>query len=105
MIKIPIFERFMNNMFKYTVAGHTFSVVLPEGFSPQEYLKPYEPFVENGDIDPLFTLELQVVPSLRDKAQGKVRECLNDEAPYFCIRAPYSKRFATFVLHIPYGKS
>ena len=75
----------MENMFKYTVAGHTFAVVLPEGFSPEEYLKPYEPFVEKNDPDPLFTLELQLVPSLRENLPGKVRECLNDEAPYFWI--------------------
>ena len=75
----------MKNMFKYTVAGHTFSVALPDGFSPKEYLKPYEPFVETSDVEPLFTLELKIVPSLREKVQGKVRECMNDEAPYFWI--------------------
>lgn len=75
----------MENTFKYTVAGHTFCVALPEGISPEEHLKPYEPFAENGDVEPLFTLELQIVPSLREKVQGEVRECLNDEAPYFWI--------------------
>ena len=75
----------MNNMLKYTVAGHTFGVALPEGFSPEEYLKPYEPFVETAEAETLFTLEMQVVPSLREKVQGNVIECLNDEAPYFWI--------------------
>ena len=75
----------MENMFKYTVAGHTFAVALPEGFPPEEYLKPYEPFAETEDIAPLFTLELKTVPSLREKVQGEVRECLNDESPYFWI--------------------
>ena len=81
-------------MFKYTVAGHTFCVALPEGFSPEEYLKPYEPFVETSDADPLFTLELQIVPSLREKVQGKVRECLNDEAPYFWIFEDEAGKFS-----------
>jgi len=88
MTKIPIFERFMEqmkNIFKYTVAGHTFAVSLPDGFSSDEYMEPYAPFVETGDIAPLFELELRIVPSLREKVCGKVRECLNDEAPYFWI--------------------
>lgn len=83
--KFPIFERFMENMHKYTVAGHTFGVSLPEEFPSEKHLAPYMPFVENDDAAPLFTLELKVVPSLREKVQGRVRECLNDEAPYFWI--------------------
>lgn len=82
----------MKNMYRYTVAGHTFSVKLPEGFSPEKHLKPYEPFAETADADPLFTLELKLVPSLRDVVTGEVRECLNDEAPYFWIYdAPQSQ--------------
>jgi hypothetical protein len=79
------YEMFDSMKHKYTVAGHTFCVTLPEGFSPKDYLKPYEPFIETGDVVPLFSLELKVVPSLREKVQGKVRECMNDEAPYFWI--------------------
>ena len=84
-IKFPIFERYMNNSSKYTVAGHTFCLTLPEGFSSEEYLKPYEPFAAPDADGGLFSLTLQTVPSLREKATGKVRECLNDEAPYFWI--------------------
>lgn len=84
-IKIPIFERFMEDMYKYTVAGHTFCVKLPEGVSPEEHLRPYEPFVEKGDAAPLFSLELKMVPSIKEVVTGGVRECLNDEAPYFWI--------------------
>ena len=84
----------MKNTFKYTVAGHTFCVALPEGIAPEEHLKPYEPFTENGDVEPLFTLELQLVPSLREKVQGKMRECLNDEAPYFWIFENEEGRFS-----------
>ena len=75
----------MGNIYKYTVAGHTFAVCLPEEFDPQVHLKPYEPFVESGDVAPLFVLDLKVTESLRDTVPGKVRECLNDEAPYFWI--------------------
>lgn len=75
----------MEQTFKYTVAGHTFMVSLPAGLSSEDYLKSYEPFVETGDVPALFSLELKTASSLRDKVQGKVRECLNDEAPYFWI--------------------
>ena len=76
---------YMGNTYKYTVAGHTFAVQMPEGFEPNVYLQPYEPFVENGDVAPLFTLRLEFADSLRETNPGKVRECLNDEAPYFWI--------------------
>lgn len=80
-----IFERFMEHTYKYTVAGHTFSLRLPAGISPQQQLQPYAPFAEGCDVEPLFGLELRVVSSLKDVVTGKVRECLNDEAPYFWI--------------------
>jgi hypothetical protein len=83
----------MKNTFKYTVAGHTFCVTLPEGLSPEEHLRPYEPFTDAGDAAPLFTLELQLVPSLREAVRGKVRECLNDESPYFWIFEDEDGRF------------
>ena len=75
----------MGNTFKYTVAGHTFAVWMPEGFDPSVYLQPYEPFVETGDAAPLFTLKLEFADSLKETNPGRVRECLNDEAPYFWI--------------------
>lgn len=75
----------METLYKYAVAGHAFGVILPEGFPPQEYLKPYEPFAASPDADTLFTLKLATIGSLKDTAPGKVRECLNDEAPYFWI--------------------
>ena len=73
----------MENLSKYTVAGHTFAICLPDGMSAETYLKPYAPFVEASDVQPLFTLTLETVPSLKDLNPGKVRECLNEEAPYF----------------------
>jgi hypothetical protein len=100
--KFLIFERFMENTYKYTVAGHTFCVILPEGFSGAEHLKPYEPFVETGDVEPLFTLELKTVSRLREKVQGRVRECLNDEAPYFWI---FEDENGSFSFGFSYTKS
>ena len=83
LIKIAIFERFMEKMNKYTVAGHTFGVILPEGYSQEEYLKPYIPFVAEDGAEPLFTVELALSQTLKELNPGIVRECLNDEAPYF----------------------
>ena len=80
-----MFWMIMGNTYKYTVAGHTFAVCLPDGFDPQVHLKPYGPFVETGDAEPLFVLNLRLADSLRSTEPGKVRECLNDEAPYFWI--------------------
>ena len=73
----------MEKMYKYTVAGHTFAVSLPEGFAQEDYLQPYLPFVSQADPEPLFTLTLKLSDSLKALEPGKVIECLNDEAPYF----------------------
>lgn len=70
---------------KYTVAGHTFCVNLPETMSPEEILSPYVPFYESGDVEPLFTLTLSIVSDLNEVSRGKLLQCLNDEAPYFWI--------------------
>ena len=73
----------MEKMYKYTVAGHTFAVSLPEGYTQEEYLSPYLPFISDDDAEPLFTLDLRTADSLKELNPGKVKECLNDEAPYF----------------------
>ena len=73
----------MEKMNKYTVAGHTFGVTLPEGFSQEEYLQPYLPFVADESAEPLFTVKLALSQTLKELEPGSVRECLNDEAPYF----------------------
>jgi hypothetical protein len=82
-IKISIFERFMEKMYKYKVAGHTFAVSLPDGYTQEEHLQPYLPFVSEDETEPLFVLKLATADSLRELNPGKVKECLNDEAPYF----------------------
>ena len=73
----------MEKMYKYTVAGHTFAVTLPDGYSQEKYLSPYMPFIASDDAEPLFTLKLAEAQSLRALEPGIVKECLNDEAPYF----------------------
>ena len=74
----------MEKMYKYTVAGHSFAVSLPEGYTQEEYLQAYLPFVSSDQtVDPLFTLKLAFVDDLRLLNPGIVRECLNDEPPYF----------------------
>lgn len=92
----------MENLSKYTVAGHTFSICLPEGMAPETYLKPYEPFVETSDIEPLFVLTLKTVSSLKELKPGKVLECLNDEAPYFWM---LEQEDGTYNFGFSYSKS
>ena len=53
-------------MNKYTVAGHTFGVTLPEGFSQEEYLQPYLPFVAEESAEPLFTVRLALSQTLKE---------------------------------------
>lgn len=84
----------MIHTYKYTVAGHTFCVRLPEGVSPGKHLKPYEPFVECGDSVPLFSLEIRYVPSVREMITGDERMCLNDEAPFFWLYDADGGRFS-----------
>ena len=83
----------MEKIYTYTVAGHTFSVILPEGFTQEEYLKPYIPFASSDDIEPLFTLRLDFADSLKSLNPGKVKECLNEEAPYFWILEKENGKF------------
>ena len=73
----------MEKMYKYTVAGHSFGVILPEGFTQEQHLQPYLPFVAYPEAQPLFTLSLRTSDSLKALNPGKLKECLNDEAPYF----------------------
>ena len=84
-INIAIFECFMENLYKYTVAGHTFAVSLPDGYLEQDYLSPYLPFKESDKTASLFTLRLEESESLRSLNPGEVLECMNDEAPYFWL--------------------
>ena len=76
----------METSYKYTVAGHTFSITLPEGFEQENYLSQYLPFADEGsESQPIISLNVQITDNLRNKADGKVKEIFNEEAPYFWI--------------------
>lgn len=67
----------------FDVAGHVFQVCIPASLDSQMLLKSYQPFVCGTSSAPLFTLSLELIDEL-DKVQvGEVKECLNDEPPYF----------------------
>ena len=92
----------MEKMYKYTVAGHTFAVSLPEGYAQENYLKPYIPFICAEEAEPIFTLRLALSDTLKELAPGKVRECLNDEAPYFWM---FEKEDGKFNFGFSYTKT
>ncbi len=75
----------MEKSYKYEVAGHLFEVIMPENINAEEYLGPYQPFAAASDAEPIFTLTVRYSDDLRSTDPGDVRECLNDEAPYFWI--------------------
>lgn len=56
----------------YTVAGHTFKLLLPDDLSEVEWLVPYIPFEEKREVDFLFTLEIKNVPLLRCRMFGGI---------------------------------
>ena len=85
-IKIFIFEGFMENSYKYTVAGHTFCISLPQGFDKDTHLSPYAPFEDQTtDSKPIINLRVEIVKSIRECACGQVKDVFNDEAPYFWL--------------------
>lgn len=76
----------MGFSFKYSVAGHSFRLVLPESFPSCSWLSPYEPFrCEDDGRSSLFTLKLESVDSLADVLKGELVEIFNDEAPYLWV--------------------
>lgn len=75
----------MEKSYKYEVAGHLFEVIMPENVNAEEYLGPYRPFAAASDAEPIFTLTVRYSDDLKSTDPGDVRECLNDEAPYFWI--------------------
>ena len=84
----------MENSNKYIVAGHAFSVTMPEGFSREDHLSPYEPFICNDEsVQPLFSLKVELVDNLHDVNPGEVKDVMNDEAPYFWLFEETSGRY------------
>ena len=78
----------MRKCYKYSVAEHLFAVVLPEGYSKEDHLAPYEPFLVEDESEPLFKLYVELTESLRHTCPGEVKDCMNDEPPYFWIFRP-----------------
>ena len=75
----------MENIFTYTVAGHSFSFIVPDSLPSGQWLKPYEPFRCDDGGGPVFTLRLEQVPTLAEVVMGELVECFNDEAPYLWV--------------------
>ncbi len=75
----------MENSYKFKVAEHVFRAVLPEGVTAEAVLRPYLPFLCLDETEPIYTLRLEYVDDINDIEVGEVKECLNDEAPYFWI--------------------
>lgn len=73
----------MENSYKFNVAGHMFMAVFPEGTPAEDYLQPYMPFLCEDEGEPLFTLRVEYADDLKALQPGEVKDCLNDEAPYF----------------------
>ncbi len=75
----------MENSYKFKVAGHIFRAVLPEGALVEDVLQPYLPFLYPTDEEPIYTLRMEYSDDMKSLDAGEVKECLNDEAPYFWI--------------------
>ena len=101
----------MENSYKYTVAGHTFCISLPQGYDKEEYLSPYSPFEDSSsNASPIISLRVEIVPSLRDAVSGKVKDIFNDEAPYFWLfergemASPFGKELAPYFYAFSYSR-
>lgn len=78
-------ERASASTHSFAVAGHVFNVTVPSAVAADVHLQPYMPFAVPEVHDPLFSLRVELVDSLSSVPAGRVRECLNEEAPYFWI--------------------
>lgn len=72
----------MEKTFKYTVAGHSFSFIVPDSLPSGKWLGPYEPFRCDDGGESVFILKLKQVLSLSEIPVGELMERFNDEAPY-----------------------
>ena len=76
----------MENSYKYVVAGHPFVVTLPDGFSKEDHLSSYEPFLCNDEsVQPLFRLRVEFAEDLHEANPGQLKDLMNEEAPYFWL--------------------
>lgn len=75
----------MEKTFKYSVAGHSFSFIVPDSLPSHKWLKPYEPFRCDDGGQSMFTLKLNPVRSLSEISVGELLERFNEEAPYLWV--------------------
>ncbi len=76
----------MEKSYKYTVAGHTFLIELPDGFAGEIYLSSYAPFASDDyDAEPLIKLRVSLCDNLQEMVCGQVKDIFNDEPPYFWL--------------------
>lgn len=110
----------------YTVAGHTFDIILPSGIFSRDFLSQYAPFEEaESGRKPLFSLELVFCEDL-GSVSGTLKERYNDEPPFFwffekegefrfgfslsdkkpgCVVVPVDGGFGRNVVYVPSGAS
>lgn len=76
----------MEISYRYTVAGHTFVIAMPEEYDGKECLSQYSPFSSAcGDDVPLMTLRVAFTDNLRSVARGELKDIFNDEAPFLWL--------------------
>ncbi len=76
----------MEKSYRYTVAGHPFTIVMPAELEEELVLKPYLPFKVNEDVDaPLFSLQVQFVQQAGALPVGTKVDCFNEDAPYMWL--------------------
>lgn len=69
----------------YSVAGHSFSISLPDGFEKEGFLEAYSPFAECLSEPAEIALDIQFVDNLKSVSDGTLVDVYNDEAPYFWL--------------------
>ena len=75
----------MEKCHKYTVAGHSFGIILPDEAEAAVLLGNYQPFASEGEHDLCFVLTLSYTEDLQKSRSGELKGCFNDEAPCFWL--------------------
>lgn len=73
----------------FTVAGHTFKLLLPERYPVAEWLAPYMPFREERRVEPLFTLEVKTCATSLFREVRQEMHRFNEEPPYLWMNDTY----------------
>lgn len=75
----------MEKCHKYTVAGHSFGIILPDEAEAAALLGNYQPFATEEEHNLCFVLTLSYTEDLQKNRSGELKGCFNDEAPYFWL--------------------